>query len=209
MIRSMTGYGEATRDLPEGLLRVTVKTVNHRFFNAHLRTPPGFDRYEGDIHQRLKVFFSRGHVNLALAFERTRTGGGEGLPELDLERARHYRDLLHTLWEELGIPGDVELRALLRFPDLFRLPDPAGSQVDVDPELLSELVEEAAQGQIYTGSQAFELKLVDKLGAFSDAIDLAKEEAEKEEVETTESKEEPEAEGEAEQETDKLFGQKA
>ncbi len=38
---------------------------------------------------------------------------------------------------------------------------------------------------------------------------LAKEEAEKEEVETAESKEEPEAEGEVQQETDKLFGQKA
>lgn len=39
-------------------------------------------------------------------------------------------------------------------------------------------VEEAAQGQIYTGSQALDLKLVDKLGGFSDAVDLAKEEAE-------------------------------
>jgi len=45
-------------------------------------------------------------------------------------------------------------------------------------KLSTEEVEEAAQGQIYTGSQALELKLVDKLGAFSDAIDLAKEEAE-------------------------------
>ncbi len=38
-------------------------------------------------------------------------------------------------------------------------------------------VEEAAQGQIYTGSQALDLKLVDRLGGFSDAVDLAKEEA--------------------------------
>ncbi len=39
-------------------------------------------------------------------------------------------------------------------------------------------VEEAAQGKIYTGSQAKDLKLVDELGGFSDAIDLAKKEAE-------------------------------
>jgi protease-4 len=38
-------------------------------------------------------------------------------------------------------------------------------------------VKEVAQGQIYTGSQALDLKLVDKLGGFSDAVDLAKEEA--------------------------------
>jgi len=38
-------------------------------------------------------------------------------------------------------------------------------------------VEEAAQGRLYTGSQALEAKLVDQLGGFSDAVDLAKEEA--------------------------------
>ena len=38
-------------------------------------------------------------------------------------------------------------------------------------------VEAAAQGKVYTGSQALDLKLVDKLGGFYDAIDLAKAEA--------------------------------
>ncbi|MEE8638359.1 MAG: signal peptide peptidase SppA [Candidatus Margulisiibacteriota bacterium] len=44
-------------------------------------------------------------------------------------------------------------------------------------KLSTEEVEEAAQGQIYTGSQALELKLVDELGGFSDAVDLAKKDA--------------------------------
>jgi protease-4 len=34
-------------------------------------------------------------------------------------------------------------------------------------------VEEIAQGRVYTGSQAFEVGLVDKLGGFSDSVDLA------------------------------------
>ncbi|MBU0672541.1 MAG: signal peptide peptidase SppA [Candidatus Margulisbacteria bacterium] len=38
-------------------------------------------------------------------------------------------------------------------------------------------VEAAAQGRIYTGNQALDLKLIDQLGSFSDAVDLAKEEA--------------------------------
>ncbi|MFH1347248.1 MAG: signal peptide peptidase SppA [Candidatus Margulisiibacteriota bacterium] len=44
-------------------------------------------------------------------------------------------------------------------------------------KLTTEEVSEAAQGRIYTGNQALELKLIDKLGGFSDAIDLAKKEA--------------------------------
>lgn len=38
-------------------------------------------------------------------------------------------------------------------------------------------VEALAQGRVYTGAQALDLKLVDKLGGFSDAIDLARGEA--------------------------------
>jgi len=43
--------------------------------------------------------------------------------------------------------------------------------------LSTEEVEELAQGKIYTGSQALELKLIDQLGGFSAAVDLAKQEA--------------------------------
>jgi protease-4 len=38
-------------------------------------------------------------------------------------------------------------------------------------------VEALAQGRVYTGAQALDLKLVDKLGGFSDAVDLARTEA--------------------------------
>ena len=44
MIRSMTGYGDAERDTPAGRIRLEVKTVNHRFFNANIKTPPGFSQ---------------------------------------------------------------------------------------------------------------------------------------------------------------------
>ena len=145
MIRSMTGFGEATRELAQGRLRATVKTVNHRFFNAHLRTPAGFDRFEGEIQGWLKSFFSRGHVNLTLVLERNRLAGPDGLPGLDLDRARHYRGLLATLKEELGLSGEVELSSILRFWDLFQAPELSGTEQEADPAVIREVVEEAAQ----------------------------------------------------------------
>ena len=47
MIRSMTGFGESETRLEGGILRVSIKTVNHRYLNTSLRTPPGFDRFDG------------------------------------------------------------------------------------------------------------------------------------------------------------------
>jgi len=144
MIRSMTGFGEATRDLPQGRLRATVKTVNHRFFNAHLRTPSGFDRHEAEIQSWLKSFFSRGHVNLTLVLERNRAVSSEILPELDLERARHYRGLLDSLRGELGLEGEVDFPSILRFGDIFQAPE-TPEEEETDSSIIREVVEEAAK----------------------------------------------------------------
>lgn len=145
MIRSMTGYGESMADLPEGRLRAMVKTVNHRFFNAHIRIPPGFERHEGEIQQWLKAFFARGHVNLLVTLDRGEGADPSVFPRLNLELARHYRDLLETLRSELGLSGQLDLATLLRFGDPLQRPESSGTAPAVDPALVRELVEAAAR----------------------------------------------------------------
>jgi uncharacterized protein (TIGR00255 family) len=140
----MTGYGEAEREVPEGTLRVSIKTVNHRFFNAHLRTPGGFDAVDHQIQQWLKSFFVRGHVNCTVALEPGEGASPGGEPELDLDRAFRYRDLLRDLMAELELGGEVDLRAMLRFGDLFRSPDARQGRPEVDVSVLKEVLEEAA-----------------------------------------------------------------
>lgn len=148
MIRSMTGFGEAAVELRQGELRATVKTVNHRFFNAHLRTPPGFDRYEADLQALLKGFFARGHVNLTLTLDRAPGAETVPLPELDLERARHFRDLLHTLRDTLDLPGTVDLPGLVRVGEVFRPPEKGREEEALDPTTIQEVVSRAAEGAV-------------------------------------------------------------
>ncbi len=144
MIRSMTGFGEAERVVDAGKLRVEIKTVNHRFLNTHLRTPPGFDRFENQIQQWLRAYLSRGHVNLTVTVDRGGAENGEPLPELDLARADRYRDLLQELGRELELPGAVALEHVARFGDIFRAPDPQ-RRIDVEPEALKEAIDDAAR----------------------------------------------------------------
>lgn len=148
MIRSMTGFGEAVRELPQGQLRATVKTVNHRSFNSHLRTPHGFDRFEAELQTLLKGFFSRGHINLTLVLERNRTAGPDGLPELDLEKAKHYHQLFQTLRSELEIEKELDVPTLLRHGDLLKAPEAEGADQAVDPEVVREVVDEATRGAL-------------------------------------------------------------
>ncbi len=150
MIRSMTGYGEAERALPEGRLRVTIKTVNHRFFNAHLRTPPGFDRLEAEIQGWLRGFFSRGHVNFSLSLERDRDQGPDGLPEVDWDRARYWGGLVKRLREELDLPEGGEMEAIFRFGNVLLAPEGPGAAPELETELLRGIAEEAARMALET-----------------------------------------------------------
>ena len=170
MIRSMTGFGEATADTPQGQLRATVKTVNHRFFNAHLRTPHGFDRFEAEIQTVLKGFFSRGHVNLTLVLEKPKAGLGEALPELDLEKVEHHRELLGTLAKGLNVPLELDLSALLRHGDLLLTTDAAGDDQELEVATVKAVVEEAA-GSALSMREAEGARLVDDLVTRLDAME--------------------------------------
>jgi len=152
VIRSMTGYGEAARVLENGVLRVGMKTVNHRFLNVTARTPPAFERIEQELQAWLRPHILRGHVQLAVSFETGLTPREQPLPELDLERARRYAELLRRLRDELGLGGEPDLSAIARFGDVFRGPDPSASNVrlqpTVDAAVVRELVEEAARAVV-------------------------------------------------------------
>jgi uncharacterized protein (TIGR00255 family) len=148
MIRSMTGFGEAQRDLDAGHLRVTVKTVNHRHFNAHFRTPHGFDRFEADMVTWLKALFARGHINVGITLDREPARRDEGLPELDMDRARQVAALLRTLKKELRLQGPVELRSILEVGGILRVPETQGTDPEMEPSELRAVLEEAARGAL-------------------------------------------------------------
>jgi uncharacterized protein (TIGR00255 family) len=144
MIRSMTGFGEAERDSPAGRLRIEVKTVNHRFFNASVKTPSGFDRYEPAITEALKRHLSRGHVTAYLSLKRSEAGGDTGI-RADLDRARAYLKAFEALRDGLNVSGTVNLDMLSRYAELFHAPE-SDRTGEIEPELVAELTDVAASG---------------------------------------------------------------
>lgn len=146
MIRSMTGYGDAQRETPAGRLRLEVKSVNHRFFNPSLKTPPGFDRFERDLTEVLRAHVARGHVTLYLGVDRRSPEAASGI-RADLDKARAYRAALEEIQKELGVPGSVDLALLARFGELFRGPEPEAAP-EVDVEVLRSMAHEAMSGLV-------------------------------------------------------------
>ena len=142
MIRSMTGYGEAECESPSGRLRLEIKTVNHRFFNTSIKTPSGFDKFEGTISASLKKHLFRGHVNVFLSIDRSVAE----LPlriEPDLARARAIHSALDLVRNELGLPGAADLEMVARHGNLFRASE-GDRTAEVDAELIANLSDSAA-----------------------------------------------------------------
>ncbi len=145
MIRSMTGFGDAERDVTSGRLRAEIKSVNHRFFNNTVRLPSGLDRHEPLVVDRLKGAISRGNVTFTISFERTSSGSDAALPELDVERARAYAEALARLSQELGLEPNQRVSTFVRFPELFRGGDERSRWSEVTPDLIGELTDEALE----------------------------------------------------------------
>lgn len=145
MIRSMTGFGEAERAVEGGRLRVEIKTVNHRFLNTSVRTPPGFDRVEHEVQQWIRPFLARGHATVAVLFDKDDAlAADDELPVLDLDRARRFAELLRSLRDELDLEGSVDVASVLRMGDVIRAPDVRARGSAVTADTLRDVVEAAA-----------------------------------------------------------------
>lgn len=176
MIRSMTGFGEAETPVEGGLLRVQIKTVNHRFLNTSIRTPYGFDGQDAEIQNWLRPFLSRGHTNVTIAFERGGAASGDtaDLPQVDLVRARHYLAELRRMGSELGLDDTVGMPELLGFKDVFQSPDRIEAE-PLDPAVVKSTVETAC-AEVVRFREAEGLRLHDdlevRLTAMSGQLDL-------------------------------------
>lgn len=120
MIRSMTGYGTSETRLPDGrVLRVEVRTVNHRHLSVGARFPGGWEHLEAAATTKLRDVLARGRVSLSVVCESV-AGDDPAVPELDLERVRRHVTALRQAGEELQVEGQLHLAAIAGLPGVWR-----------------------------------------------------------------------------------------
>ena len=134
MPNSMTGFGAAEGSVAGGRLRVEIRTVNHRYFNLAPKLPGDLSGLEGDLRERLRREFDRGHVAVQARWtEYPERAGGFAV---DLDRARLVAARLRELQSALGLAGDVTLELVARQPDVVSTASEAAVEVpwaEVEP----------------------------------------------------------------------------
>lgn len=141
MIRSMTGFGEASLEVDGVHFSVEIRSLNNKFFKASLRLPEDFQRLEPQLDSRLRRRLFRGSITLTLRCSDTTAMAAH---EINTAALQAYLDQLdHQLPHDEGRPINVDIAALLSLPGILQPP----SNMDVRLESLSErllvLIDEA------------------------------------------------------------------
>lgn len=134
-LKSMTGYAQAQAAAHGWTLRISVRSVNHRFLDLHLRLPEGFEALEPRMRQAVRERIRRGHVDVTLRYELS----GPAAVGVNREVAAGYLQAANALRDQFGIRTEPDLASILRLPGVI---GPPAASVDSE---LAQLEDLAAQ----------------------------------------------------------------
>ncbi len=122
-IYSMTGFARATGRVNEDGIETatwtfTIKSVNHRFLDLHLRLPAGADKLEMELRKRLKEQVRRGHLEVTLTCDRDNAKQADA-PGYNRDLVSQYVAAFRQAAQEHGLNQQPDLNAALRLPGAF------------------------------------------------------------------------------------------
>ncbi len=123
MIRSMTGFASAALEQETLRASVSVRALNHRFFDLTLHLPQRLAALEAEARERVKAAVGRGRIEVSLQAVIPQATGETVVASRPLVASlvRTLRDMQN----EFGLDGGVSVADLVRFPGaLERTPGP-------------------------------------------------------------------------------------
>jgi uncharacterized protein (TIGR00255 family) len=134
---SMTGYAQARNEQNGWAVRVSVKSVNHRFLDLKLRMPEGFDFYELRLRQMVRERIHRGHLDVHFNIE-----PGTAAPvQVNKEIAKAYLHAAEVLRQETSAAASVDVVSLLRLPGVISGLSGAVPETEEEQERLALVLE--------------------------------------------------------------------
>jgi uncharacterized protein (TIGR00255 family) len=114
----MTGYAQAQAVESGGTLRISIRSVNHRFLDLHVRVPDGFEPLEPRVRQIVRERVHRGHLDVTLYHELA----GPMAVGVNEEVAASYLQAVNSLRRKFDVHAEPDLAAILRLPGVIGSP---------------------------------------------------------------------------------------
>ena len=137
-IYSMTGFARVGGRVNDALAwNLSLKSVNHRFLDLHMRMPPGAESLEMRLRRLLKEKVLRGHLEITLMVER----GLRTSAHFDRDLLQGYIAAFRAAATETALQQQPDLNAIFRLPGVL-----TGETRFSDQEM--QTLEEDVAGQI-------------------------------------------------------------
>lgn len=117
MIKSMTGFGRAVKEIDGYVISVELKSVNHRYFEFSSRIPRQYGFIEDKIKSFVNAKVARGKVDCFITIEALNTEAAQVAVNHTLAAA--YVQALHVLADTYDLKKDFGASAISRFPDVL------------------------------------------------------------------------------------------
>ncbi|MDB5207112.1 MAG: YicC family protein [Flavisolibacter sp.] len=116
MLKSMTGFGRAERNVGNKTFLVDIKSLNGKQFDLQLRMPAFLKPFEFDIRKILSEKLGRGTVECNINLKET----GNAKPvTINTDLAKAYYKPLEALSKELGLDTSSILSTLVKLPEVI------------------------------------------------------------------------------------------
>jgi uncharacterized protein (TIGR00255 family) len=115
-IYSMTGFARVSGRVGDLLSwTLTLKSVNHRFLDLHMRLPAGTEPLEMRLRRQLKEKVLRGHLEVTLTIER----GLRPTAHFDRDLLQGYIAAFRIAATESALEQEPDLNAIFRLPGVL------------------------------------------------------------------------------------------
>lgn len=116
MLKSMTGFGRAEKNVGDKTFLIDIKSLNGKQFDLQLKMPAFLKPFEFDIRKILSEKLGRGTVDCTISLKET----GNAKPvSINTDLARAYYKPLQELSHELNLDASTILSTLIKLPEVI------------------------------------------------------------------------------------------
>ncbi len=135
LIKSMTGYGRATKTLHGREITVELRSVNNRYLDCTVKLPRSFSFAEEAVKQMVKASVSRGKVDV---FVSVVTQAAEDVQvSLNVPVLEGYLKAMRAMVDTYGVRDEITTASLSRLPEVFLVEKPEADQEELKADLLA------------------------------------------------------------------------
>ncbi|MEE1221518.1 MAG: YicC/YloC family endoribonuclease [Bacteroidales bacterium] len=115
MIKSMTGFGKASKEIGNQILKTEIKSLNSKQFDASIKIPSKWRELELEIRTILLDSLVKGKIDCCITIE---TNKGISVNKINEELVKQTYQQLHHLATEIGANTDRLFEYVLSLPEI-------------------------------------------------------------------------------------------